>query len=773
MNNFFKYNIEYKNGGSLKTATVIFCSTNCINNDYLKNEIGKFYESNFLADDFFVIGGEYQVSELKKVFVDDFEKTFAKIPRKKNTLKKENVHILSFNIKGELKVEKGKKTLLKRYEAILRHTGLQQIFINGGGLVETEGSHHYVFPSGKHCDKFLRTGNILLYSSEIYFIAFCTLQYFNENEHTNIYCDTSSINSIALGLIDLKNRFLEVKLTVNIESFSSYEGLYNNKLNYKPTDFLLISASTSGNILGYIKKQHQQIKDSNILVLYFLDLSDRYSMVKDQVLCNLTESKDNPTGIKAYESFKEDECEFCQLGSYPVLVSGDVFLLERPKINSHLLTIYDPDKNLSNFVEQFKSDKGKNTILKVNYKENSTTNAKYEVFIDYAQILKGFNDGNYQAHKEKLDAYINQYVPSNLKYIIHLSDVCSVDLANYILEKVELNYTEEKKPKKLSIDEFPQVKKNEAGAVLLVSSCISNGKKLLYLCRALRNFDDLRIVYFVGISRLKDKMSYDFLLKNLKQGKYGPESSTFIDVEKIFSVNSSLNSTWVKETIDLEKLINFALDNNLNSELVKTLKKRKQIILNSNSKVQRGLSNDLFFNCHYNSIPLQIRKNFAFFNFDNYVKDVSQSDIYFTINNILNTLRNKEDDKKSLKQTSFERNLLSPLNFNRFNDGIIQASILRSALPQELCYSIDQELSTQMKDILETMVKYSDDNHDQSEALVEFLYALAFGKMTLKKAHFKEVIEWLNDLDYDIIQLFKKYMEEKTLVDLYFEKQEK
>ena len=77
-----------------------------------------------------------------------------------------------------------------------------------------------------------------------------------------------------------------------------------------------------------------------------------------------------------------------------------------------------------------------------------------------------------------------------------------------------------------------------------------------------------------------------------------------------------------------------------------------------------------------------------------------------------------------------------------------------------------------MRDILETMIKYSDDKHGQSEALIEFLYALAFGKLTMKKQHIKEIIVWLNNLDYDIVKLFKNYIQDITLEEVYFEKRE-
>lgn len=51
---------------------------------------------------------------------------------------------------------------------------------------------------------------------------------------------------------------------------------------------------------------------------------------------------------------------------------------------------------------------------------------------------------------------------------------------------------------------------------------------------------------------------------------------------------------------------------------------------------------------------------------------------------------------KSLQQSAFVRNLIDPANFDRFNDGIIQACILRAACPEELAFYIDSELSQLM-----------------------------------------------------------------------------
>ena len=188
---------------------------------------------------------------------------------------------------------------------------------------------------------------------------------------------------------------------------------------------------------------------------------------------------------------------------------------------------------------------------------------------------------------------------------------------------------------------------------------------------------------------------------------------------------------------------------------------------------QRGLANCLFYPrpVSGNFEELKLRKNFAFFNFSEYVDDVSQADVYFTISNIINTLRSNDlklgKDKKpvkSLQQSAFVRNLLDPANFDRFNDGIIQASLLRSACAEELSYHIDTELSQIMFGTFETLIKYHE--QDQGEALLEFLYALATRKLSLKLPNIVGIIGLIRkNCKEEILLAFGNYAEEKLILE--------
>lgn len=769
MNSFYIYTFKYKNIDNdgepdFRNATVIFCSCEKVEEFELQAEIKSHYQNHYQPDEIFILGSNKIKERLFEVFITNEETTFKGIPKKQETHLRENLYLLTFDKNGNLNTENG-KIIPEGFNKKFRNEGLQKIFTCRGGLIVSEDSHHYVFPSGKHCDRFLRTGNILLFSPEIYFIAFCLLKHFDENKFSRIYCDTSSINSIAFALFELKNSFLEEsKMSVSIESFSSYEGLYKSEESYTKDSFLVISASTSANIVKYVLDNHKILDRDNVLILYYLGKSDDYNHIKDQVLCNLTLSDENETGIPFYTTYSEKDCEFCKKGSFPVSVSGDVFLLERPQIKKVLLKVSDREKNLSSFVEQFMAEKRSNCIFKSHFKENSPN--KYEVYIDFVQILKSLSaNKRIEKFKTRLDNYISQYVPADTKYIVHLNDDGSKDFATYIFEKIASLYTAERTPIIINQDQITKIPKLTSGCILIAGSCISNGKNLLYISRALRKYDKLKIIYFTGIARASNAKYLKNLTTNLQRGKYGAETNSFYAVQTIYCSSSSRKTPWIQEIEFLKSMIQFINDKQPSlKESIAFFENRQKILESASGTASRGLSEKLFFPRISTKNPeeLQIRKNFAFFDFHNYVDDVTQGDIYFTLNNIINSLRNSDNIQSQLKQAVYVRNLLDPHNFSRFNDGIIQASILRSAFPDELSFGIDYNSSLDMYNTLETMINYHE--QEQGEALLEFLYAIAIKKLTLAQPHLIDILVLIKqNCKNEIFECFRLFIQENLI----------
>lgn len=764
MNNFYLYRFVYdkqnENGDICpRSATVIFCPGESINKNNLQTEIKLFYEKYHHTDEIYVIGGRNIKSELKKTFTDDRNDVFKFLYKVEKDYLDQNLHIVMYDKNGSLKT--GTKKLDEGLQNRLLNEGLQNIFLSRGGFVESKGAHHFVFPSGKHCNKFLRTGNILLHSSEIYFIAFTLLRFYNEEKHNQIYCDTSSINTIAFALLELKRRLIDdgTFKPIPIESFSSYEGLQDSKNGYFANSLILISASTSGNILDKIKKANKLAKKQNMIILFFLGSKDAYNSNSDNILCNLTFSEENLNGINYYKTFDASNCEHCESGSFPVNVLGDVFLLEKPKVNLITLGVKDNPKDISRFVQEFKSvDYTTKNIFKVSYKENEREiNKKYEIYFDFYQVLKSLE--TYKSFSKKIDDYINQYVPSNTKYLIHLNDYGSELLTDKILDKIKVNYKEESLPIKLSQDKISEIDPAEIGAAVVVASCISNGKNLLYISRSLRTNNNLRIVYFIALTRTKNELQLNFLKSNLKQGGYGNETNSFVNVYNFYMINESIDTTWVSEIVFLKRIKSYYDDLNGNSQtVINFLNERISLIEEAMGDNSKGLSDNLFYPEIINNTHHRLRKNFAFLSFS----DLSQADVYFTIGSIINNLRNSSDLSRSLSQTEYVRNILEPGNFNRFNDGVIQSSILRLATKNELAYHLEYDISKNMFDILSIMIKNYETT--QAEALFEFLYALTTQKMTLKIQHLEKICSLIKEnINHEVYNLFVDYIENEIL----------
>jgi len=773
MNSHYLFSLRYidrsRDEPKSTSATIIFCDRPNIDQEAVTQDIRLFFETHYQTDEIYVLGPNFLQSEMHQIFKDPTQQdeTFIGIPRREETHLDQNLHLITFDEKGTIYCSS--KDLPEGFEEVIINQGMQQTFLKHGGLIESEGTHHFVFPSGKHCNKFLRAGNVFLHSCEINFAAFAMLGHFNVEQHDHIYCDTSSINSVALALVQMKNIFLsegEPKVRVPISSFSSYDGLYKANQNYGKKALLLISASTSANIIAYILKNNPIVERDNIVVLYFLGEQWNYFNVQDKVLCNLTQSDDNPGGIEFYPTYKEQDCEFCKQGSYPLKVSGDVFLLENPKINKILLKRSDCQKGLETFVRQFRTKGNLNSVLKVNFKEKKDPNEKYEVYIDFTRVLSGIQSGKYSEYKKKLDTYINRFVPSNTKHLITLNDSGSKELSAYILKQIEGNYLKRKKPTIITQDNLIDTLKNEEieGTVVVVGSCVSNGKNLLYISRSLRPFNKLQIVYLIGLARTRNETYLDDLRKNLTMGGYGQDSYTFSSVETLYCNSYSRNTPWLEEIEFLKKFRDYLIDGHPKATaIIEFVRDRQRMLAESGGLSTRGLTNKLFYpKPGIARQELELRKNFAFWKFGGYVGIATQADCFFTISNVINSLRHSPDSKRKIRQTPYVRTILDPANFSRFNDGVIQASILRAARPEELAYTNSGTMGQEMYGLLETLIKYHET--DQGEGLLEFLYSIAIRKLTLKKMHLQSLVELLKEsCDDELISCFTWYIEEKIL----------
>ena len=140
------------------------------------------------------------------------------------------------------------------------------------------------------------------------------------------------------------------------------------------------------------------------------------------------------------------------------------------------------------------------------------------------------------------------------------------------------------------------------------------------------------------------------------------------------------------------------------------------------------------------------------------IEQSTQSDVYWTIQAVMHDLRTLNRDEGLA--TIYHTTLISPVCFDRFNDGVIQACILRSALPVELDYSFDSECSRQMTDLICSVL--SGWKISQGEAALEFLLSLACFRLRLQEKHYKDILACREDNMPKEMRFFFDCIDEKV-----------
>lgn len=751
MKNYFIYQYEdiVSSKNKLRITTIFIHQAKILSQNSLAQEINTFFQENSITDKLVVVLPEYLDKESLKFFFEERDLTFVRVPGRSSEYFDRCLIVYQFKSNGEFELIFGEKPKNEsKFKTQLVRSGSTIIFKNNGGLVESTPDHHFVFPSKKHCAKFIRTGNVLIHQTEIFFLAIQLLKHF-ENRNV-IYCDTSSINVLPYTVFELLRRFNISFECPTVHSFESYELFESHRESFPPDSLVLISSSTSGNIIDRILKEKRADK-SQIQVIYFLGTNEKYLNHSSNIICNLTRDDSFLMGEIEFDTFDNpDKCTLCLDHSRPIHIRSDVFLTVQPKIEKHLLTVkpeYAP-KHISPFVQHYRAHSAKDSVIKVFYKDNYA-NADYEIYFDFVYLIE--NIKKFKRFDESLNRHIDKFIPANTKYFLHLPDTGSEKLAEYIVSKIPNSI----KPTLIKLETgFTEKIIEDNGSVVIIASCITTGKKLLQISRLMRNRENLNLIYFVGIYRpINDSFSTD-LINDLKKGKNKSDERPFVAVETINCSIQQVDTSWEQEKTFLEKFLG-TIDENGNKELYSFVNERLDIL--RDNKKQKGLSDNVFLK-KINGDKLQLRKNFAFWTFNNYSdNDVAQSEVYFTISLIITNLENNDiNSHPSLKQTNYVRNILSPRNFHRFNDGVIQAALLRCGKTEYFSYDLDSESSLKMKEFLLSIIEKYDS--EDGEALLEFILAIGLKKLKLKKEDLREVLTKAKECENEIISGISEYV---------------
>jgi len=632
----------------------------------------------------------------------------------------DDIYLLPFNENGCREPEHG-FLLSELYE-----NGILNIIKSRSAVLESDDSFHYVLPSEKHSSFFIRTGNMLSDSSEVNFLALTILSRIKGKKINQIICDTSSILSLPYAINYLLSLFNK-SLYIQISSFGSYENI--DTFDFRPRSFIIISASNSGRLLKKIKAKQADIDSTTIIYNGEDPDGDVIFNMHDYIKSILsTENK------KQYDTLKD--CEYCKQNSIPVVVRGDQFIPSRIVIQKLLIS----KPNVPNWVKANVDSLLYHEAISC-YRQEKLSSKRREIFIDIEKLLienKSFQDG--------FNKYLRNDLPASTSLIIHLPDKSSIHLAKRISEYLQhIGST----PQVIDQNKISTIDSNQEHLILIVASCVTTGNKLNSISRDLRSFNKSSIHYLAVINRLSDIDKSEILRKNLE---YRSDTNSNINRFKfIFEsylgdyhcdlYNEADKPSWANELF-FWKSIKDKFQHPFFDKRIKELESKD------------GLVNNLFLPkpTETEHQPLKLRKNFAFHNIKDTNK-ISQADLYTIIAGTFHYLRYPRHTKIDLKNSGTEKYLIQhehvktiidPVSFKRYNDGVIQASILRIANNSELNYSISDRESLDMLETLKDLFKDPTDTN-LCEALLEFLLAIAIGKLKLKTYHLKDLLDFLRE----------------------------
>ncbi|MBY3182934.1 hypothetical protein HFO24_14860 [Rhizobium laguerreae] len=626
------------------------------------------------------------------------------------------VALLSFDAQGTVSMSEdgplqGEIDLSKKDFSAIIDAGISHLVDRREAVLVAPPGHHFVHPRRRHSRAFLRTANMLIQGPEIGFLALKLLA-FLEHGIDRIWIDSSSIASLVYAAYALKSRLLGRFLSPRVESFSSYDGFDQLSVLDPDKELVLISATATGSLPEKVLDR-TKLPAKRVITL-FSTVGD----VPGTSLCLTANSRAvlDPLSLQVFE---ETDCPWCRDGSRTVTFVGDQFLADAATVSAYTLVGTDAPKALRSIMAKYRGHKAFHLKLT----ENREAHALH-VNLDETLLATGPN-------REAIRTLVRRDVPASTTHIFAAKGGDSEAFAKIVAEEIVALGLAAPIPVSKSADETASP---ERRGVVVVAASIGSGQSLQDASRDLRkDFENLPRTFVAGLRKHSIADPGQVLLRNLEHNNDWPKHILRV-VDDMMLPHPNQFAAWMKELDFWQKVIvdrQFARSKN---GAVAQIRARMAVL-------SRDISDDNLFLRTSAGQPLKLRPSFAFWD-EKYGNEIAQGDVFATIASILENCRKGSKDRKMsapLAQSPFHVNVLSSENFTRFNDGIIQAALLRAAFPHELNFAgtATSTHSTKISHLIVKMMEHHRD--DQGEACLEFLLALATKRLTLAANDLKRI----------------------------------
>ena len=698
MNSLFSYRFEVARRASSHDVLMIFSATPELDPKALAAAVETDVETNLVPDELLIVVRGPAFADTREALKADSQNiaTMARLHDRAT------VTLVSYDCAGAESerahiIGPAAVRIVKFQD--FRRRAIMSIFNTRHGFVEFTSTYHFENPSGYHSERFIRLSNILARGAEIAFIGFCTLPYVPERAST-AYLDTPSLYAVVAAINEQRVSFGAVPILA--DNFSSYAGVDDYQFTQLADAFVLISASSSGALALRLIRDHGFVAD-HVTHLLFLGTDKSGS----NIVCDLRkDGRQNPEGVATPPAVEHAKsCRMCATGSHPIKLQGDQFEFAGPQQESLLIGRIHAPASLATLMERLAG----NGIFKVGL--GKTTSRQPRQFnVEPSALLA---NASFQG---RIDYVLRRSLPSSLDHVI-AADQWSEPFARTIAGAIG------RAASVIGRDALDTIPANTQSAIVIAAVVIESGRTLLDISRDLRSIaPNAPLLYLVGFSKTTGEPRRESLDRTLIQ-TVNPYPYQLIEIERMVLPLSSESNAWAAE-------LNLLIDPEISALIPRTLRETIDARIARLRKTSEAMHDDLFVP-NAASRALRLQPGFVFWPDGTPARPHSQADVFFTIASVLQQLRANahRTATSAIKSNWFQQTILAPENFGRFNDDIIQASILRAAYPFEMNYADASRDSHELGRLIRRIIVAS--SVDRGGAAAEFLIALATQRLRL------------------------------------------
>ena len=644
-------------------------------------------------------------SGLEHCIRDLYEKNFKEQFQVKDV---DNITVLPYGIDGKLIYDSVQHLFGNGWDISdnfldeISHECIERALKQTKTISEAPHGYKYQKPSKQYKQYFVRAGNMLKIPDLS--IVFCLLILRKIPENTNvIYIDSFTIYSFALRLQSLIRYFSQQNssksdefVVPTIEIFHSYEIDNNFQFPTEQIYYLIISASTSGDLAKKLIQFHSAKKSR---IVHLLGIGSNENDLKESSIF-FEERSENESNMRNCRIIGIDSEEFIFSQGPPIPVS----ITEKHVLKQELDRLEEPfyQKSLRINKVGVSSGYGPHSLVKICFDTKDSLPNSISDWLKFQLVHE---------------------MPTTVKSIVHMDDEESRILAkniHHLLEK-EVGLVDISLVSKTDFTNCTQNLKGNS-TVVIVANDDPDFEQFRAMSIKLRSCPKTFRHFVVCHAFPNSSTQHQNAVEDLKFAtelprKYGWSEFMVIPVGSSDSFDDILADYGIRRNKLFELMNKVHKNSSENHEL-----QMSELNVNSNS--------DLFFPTLLGK-KLELRRGSIFLSFDGSTfedsnPNFSQHTVYLAVSSTLQRAREwsyGSNLKLGFDENPFIRTVISPKMFERFNDGIIQASFLRALTKAELDFSGNRGLSRRFSQITNYVIKNSDDV--AGEAVLEFLAAVA------------------------------------------------